>query len=213
MPLLVNFGAGLIISYLIGSLPTAYIAGRLYKGIDIRLYGSGNVGTTNAFRMLGRGPGLVVFIIDILKGVLPTVLVADVLGLDKVLYRVFLGVTAVVGHNWTVFLRFKGGKGIATSLGLLIGLTIKIESIRLVLGACFLVWVVVFVMTGFVSLASLITAAVLPILMLVSSQSFELVSLGVVICFFVFLRHRSNIKRLLAGQESKVIFFSDKRGK
>ena len=208
---ILNFSLGFLISYLIGAFPTAYIAGRLYKGIDIRLYGSGNVGATNAFRVLGKGPGLVVFVIDILKGILPVCLVADLLGLDQVLYRVLLGAMAVVGNNWTVFLQLKGGKGIATSLGVLIGLTIKIITIRMVLAGTMLVWAVVFFVTGFVSLASLIAAAVLPVFMLASTQTFELTSLGVVFCIFVFLRHRSNIKRLLTGQESRVNLFSKKK--
>jgi len=210
MPLLLKIILSVVASYFIGAIPTAYIIGKAYKKIDIRLYGSGNVGATNAFRVLGRWPGMAVLVIDALKGIIPVTIVADVLGLDGIFYRVLLGAVAVVGHNWTVFLQFKGGKGIATSLGVLIGLTIKIVAIRPVLFFTILTWLVVFLATGFVSLASMIAAMVLPILMVISSQPLELVSLGIIFCVFVIFRHRPNIKKLLAGEESRVNFFFKK---
>ncbi|HBG61500.1 MAG: acyl-phosphate glycerol 3-phosphate acyltransferase [Omnitrophica WOR_2 bacterium GWF2_38_59] len=195
---------GIIISYFIGSIPTAYIYGKLYKGIDIREHGSGNAGATNVFRVLGKIPGIIVLVIDILKGVLPVVIVADVLGSTQVIERILFAVCAVCGHNWTIFLNFKGGKGIATSLGVLIGLTIKIASIRIVLILTVLSWLVSFAITGIVSLSSIIAGTFLPVIMVFSGQSFEIICLGVVFCIFVTLRHRPNIKRLLAGKEPKV---------
>ena len=194
---------GIIISYFIGSIPTAYIYGKLYKGIDIREHGSGNAGATNVFRVLGKIPGIIVLVIDILKGVLPVVIVA-VLGSTQVIERILFAVCAVCGHNWTIFLNFKGGKGIATSLGVLIGLTIKIASIRIVLILTVLSWLVSFAITGIVSLSSIIAGTFLPVIMVFSGQSFEIICLGVVFCIFVTLRHRPNIKRLLAGKEPKV---------
>jgi len=210
MLLLLKILLSLVISYLIGSIPTAYIIGKLYKKIDIRLYGSGNVGATNAFRVLGKGPGIAVLVIDAFKGIIPTTIVADALGLEGVLYRVVLGVVAVAGHNWTVFLQFKGGKGIATSLGVLIGLTIKIAAIRPVLFFSILSWLAVFLTTGFVSLSSIVAAILLPVLMVISNQPLELVSLGIIFCVLVIIRHRPNIKKLLSGEESRVSFFSKK---
>jgi len=195
---------GIIISYFIGSIPTAYIYGKLYKGIDIREHGSGNAGATNVFRVLGKIPGIIVLVIDILKGVLPVVIVADVLGSTQVIERILFAVCAVCGHNWTIFLNFKSGKGIATSLGVLIGLTIKIASIRIVLILTVLSWLVSFAITGIVSLSSIIAGTFLPVIMVFSGQSFEIICLGVVFCIFVTLRHRPNIKRLLAGKEPKV---------
>ncbi len=112
----------------------------------------------------------------------------------------------VVGHNWTVFLQFKGGKGIATSLGVLIGLAIQFESLRIVLAVTLLAWVVPFLISGYVSLSSMIAAVVLPIVMLMTRQSLELLGLGFVFCVFILLRHIPNIKRLLAGQERQVNF-------
>lgn len=193
-----------IASYLIGSIPTAYIFGRLIKKIDIRQHGSGNVGATNAFRILGKGPGSFVLLIDILKGAVVTSLVADLFGLTDPLMRVLLGIVVVCGHNWTVFLNFKGGKGIATSLGVLVGLTIAIASIRPVVLYTFLSWVLAFLLSGYVSLSSIVAAVVLPILTLVFPQPFAVVMLSVILCVFVVLRHRPNITRLLEGKESKV---------
>ncbi len=192
------------ISYFLGAIPTAYIAGRLLKDIDIRKHGSGNVGATNVFRVLGKGPGIVVLVLDILKGGVAVALVGDIFALNQVWHRVFLALVVVAGHNWTVFLDFKGGKGIAASLGALIGLTIKIAAIRSVLLFTLLIWLAVFLPTGFVSLASIAAAVFLPIIMALTNQTFPLVVLGVIFCIFVVLRHRPNIKRLWEGQESRV---------
>lgn len=192
------------ISYFLGAIPTAYIAGRLLKSIDIRKHGSGNVGATNVFRVLGKWPGIIVLVLDILKGVVAVTLVGDMFGLTAVGQRVLLALVAVVGHNWTVFLDFKGGKGIATSLGALIGLAIKIAFIRPVLFFTLLAWLAVFLATGFVSLASIVAAVFLPIIMALTGQEFPLVVLGVILCVFIVVRHRPNIKRLWDGQESRV---------
>src|SRR3989338_5088795 len=124
---------GIILAYLTGSIPTAYIFGRMSKGIDIRQHGSGNVGATNVFRVLGKWPGTVVLMLDILKGTIAAAVVPDMLGLTGVLHRAALALAVVCGHNWTVFLKFKGGKGVATAFGVLIGLTIRIAVIRPVL--------------------------------------------------------------------------------
>lgn len=196
------FGLGL--SYFLGSIPTAYIFGKLYKGLDIREYGSKNIGATNVFRVLGKGPGSVVLVLDILKGVLAVVVISSLVRLDGVVFYILFGVAAVCGHNWTVFLNFKGGKGVATSLGVLIGLTIQIASLRLVLVGVILVWAAVFLFTGYVSLASMIAVVFLPFFMLFFTQSLALVILGIVFCIFVILRHRPNIQRLLHRKESRV---------
>lgn len=205
IPLLKVAGA-VIVSYLIGSIPTAYIFGRALKGIDIRQHGSGNVGATNAFRILGKGPGTAVLLLDVLKGAIVTSLVADLFGLTDPLMRVLLGIVVVCGHNWTVFLNFKGGKGIATSLGVLIGLTIAIASIRPVVLYTFLSWILAFVISGYVSLASIIASIALPILALIFPQPIAVSMLSVILCVFVVLRHRPNITRLLEHKESKVRF-------
>lgn len=196
----------LVICYLVGSIPTAYIFGYILKRIDIRQYGSGNVGATNAFRVLGKGPGFFVLFLDVLKGVIATTFIPNMLGLTHTILLVILGLIVVAGHNWTIFLDFKGGKGIATSLGVLIGLTIKISVIRPVLFLSLLIWAGIFLLTGFVSLASIIAATLLPVLMCAFNQPFEVIILGVIFCVFIILRHRTNIHRLLEGSESRVNF-------
>ena len=203
---LLNIVVSLIVCYLIGSIPTAYWMGRFCKGIDIRQYGSGNVGATNAFRVLGKVPGTIVLLIDVLKGAIAATIVGDLFGLEHVWQRVLLAVVVVAGHNWTIFLNFKGGKGIATSLGVLIGLTIKISFLRPILLISVLIWLMIFSLSGFVSLASMVSAIVLPFLMVGFNQPLEMVVLGIIFCVFVVLRHRSNIKKLLSGKESRADF-------
>lgn len=199
-----KFVLGLVMSYLLGSIPTAYLLGRALKGIDIREHGSGNVGATNVFRVMGKGPGVIALLGDILKGVLAVAVVPDLLGLTGIMHRVAMALMVVIGHNWTVFLNFQGGKGIATSLGVLIGLTIRVAAIRPVLLGTVSVWATSFILTGFISLASLIASFFLPMIMVWTNQPIEMICLGVIFCVFVTLRHRPNIKRLLAGQEPQV---------
>lgn len=201
-----NILLGVVVSYLLGSIPTAYIFGRVLKGIDIRQHGSGNVGATNAFRILGKGPGTLVLLLDVLKGVLAITVVGNFFQFDQIILRILLCVAVVVGHNWTVFLNFKGGKGIATSLGVLIGLAIQYEMLRPVLGLTLGTWIVVFLISGYVSLSSLVAALMLPLSMLWTRQPKEVLGLGILFCVFVFVRHASNIQRLLAGQERQVNF-------
>lgn len=195
---------GIILAYLTGSIPTAYIFGRMSKGIDIRRYGSGNVGATNVFRVLGKGPGTAVLMLDILKGAIAVAVVPDMLGLTGVLHRVTLALAVVCGHNWTVFLKFKGGKGVATAFGVLIGLTFRIAVIRPVLLWTLLVWLACFLITRIVSVASIAAATGLPIIMALTGQEITVVCLGIIFCIFVVLRHKANIKRLFAGQEPRV---------
>jgi glycerol-3-phosphate acyltransferase PlsY len=192
-----------VLGYLIGSIPTAYIFGKLLKGIDIRQHGSGNVGATNAFRILGKGPGTAVLLIDIIKGVIPVVIVAGLLA-PSVWGHIIAAVAVVCGHNWTCFLNFKGGKGIATTLGVLIGLTLVIPEARPAVALCVLSWALCFAVTGIVSLSSLVAAVLLPVLMLVFDVPGALVVLCILFCMFVVLRHRPNIHRLLIGQEPAV---------
>lgn len=199
-----NLAIGIILSYFIGAIPTAYIWGKITKNIDIRKHGSGNVGATNVFRVLGKGAGISVLLIDIAKGVIPTVFIADFLSLGDTLLRMLLGLVAVCGHNWTIFLGFKGGKGIATSLGLLIGLAIKVAAFKIVLLLTVLVWILCFLLSRYVSLSSMLASIMLPIFMIINNLSFEMVMFGIFICLLVIFRHRPNIKRLLTGQEHRV---------
>ena len=199
---------GIIASYLIGSVPTAYIFGRLLKGIDIRKFGSGNVGATNALRVLGKGPGAAVLILDILKGFIVVVYLGDFIIARSALIstealRIILGLSCISGHNWTVFLQFKGGKGVATTLGVLLGLSVKIVGVKLIL-AIALTWFVVFLIARIVSVASVATGIAIPIYMLIFKQSLILILSGALLCIFIILRHVSNLKRFFQGKEKRL---------
>ena len=201
----------LLSSYLIGSIPCAYIFGRLLKGIDIRKFGSGNVGATNAMRVLGRGPGISILFLDILKGYIAVTLLADFLiwripNLSEAALRVILGLSCIIGHSWTVFLGFKGGKGVATSLGVLLGLAVKIGSLKLVLGLIILTWLIIFIITRIVSIASVLAAIAMPIYMILFRESNILIFTSLIICIFIILRHTSNLKRIIQGKEPRLTF-------
>ena len=201
----------IILSYLIGSIPTAYIFGRIVKGVDIRKHGSGNVGATNAFRALGAGFGITVLLLDALKGLVCVVNISDFilsrgLGLNPLMLRVILGLTAVAGHSWTVFLNFKGGKGMAITLGVLVGLSIKFPVLRIILLAEIALWLAVFLSSRIVSLASIISAITFPIFFIIFRQSPYLVLMSLILSLLIVFRHKSNISRLLRGEESRINF-------
>lgn len=198
-----------IFSYLLGSIPVGYILGRVLKGIDVRCFGSGNFGATNVFRVISPTAGAIVLILDILKGLIAVTVIGDfvlhsVPEADQILVRLVLGICAVCGHNWTAFLKFKGGKGVATSTGVLLGLSLKIPQLGLIVGLCLGVWVIVLLISGFVSLSSIVASISLPVFILVFNQPFELLIFGVALCLFVVYRHKSNIHRLLRGEEGKI---------
>lgn len=203
--------AGISVSYLLGSIPTAYLFGRLLKGIDIRKFGSGNVGAANAMRVLGRGTGIAVLIIDAFKGFAAVTFLADFVianagGISAQLLRIILGLACICGHNWTVFLNFKGGKGVATTLGVLLGLAFNIAGLKFVVAGAVLTWFLIFFITSIISLTSIVTAAALPIYMVIFKQSLSMISLGLLLSLFVILRHKSNLKRLMQGKEPRTTF-------
>ncbi len=200
---------GILISYLIGSLPTAYIFGRALKGIDIRKFGSGNVGATNALRVLGKPVGITVLILDILKGFVAVVFLGDILaariiGIPELTARIILGFSCICGHNWTIFLKFKGGKGMATTLGVLLGLAVKVTGLKTVFGLVLLTWLVVFIIARIVSLASILSVMALPVYMLLFKQPCILIYASLLLSIFIILRHKANINRLFQGKESRL---------
>jgi glycerol-3-phosphate acyltransferase PlsY len=197
------------ISYLIGSIPTAYIFGRLLKGIDIRNFGSGNVGATNAMRVLGKPAGISVLLIDILKGFLVVVGVGAVFAprisiLSPQTLSLILGLAAICGHSWTIFLGFRGGKGVATTFGVLLGLALKIPGLYFVILLLILVWVAVFAVARIISVASVITALALPIFIFYFRPSRALGALSLLLSVIVILRHKSNLKRVFRGEEKRL---------
>ena len=201
--------AGIVIveAYLLGSIPCGYLAGRL-SGVDVRQHGSGNIGATNVLRVLGKPWGFAVFFADALKGFvavrLAIYLAAQTAATTAYteFYAILAAAACVAGHSFPVWLRFKGGKGVATSAGSLAGVT------PIAAFSIFVVWLVVFTTTRYVSLASIIAAIALPVVV-AGLVAMELTR-GVVLFYFSVLmtslvvwRHRSNISRLLKGTEPR----------
>lgn len=193
---------GVIIAYLAGSIPSAYIAGKL-KGVDLRQHGSGNLGATNVVRVLGPKIGGVVFLADFLKGFLPVYFLPMYTEtLRPGLWALVYGAAAILGHVKPIFLLGKGGgKGVATAGGVFMALAVVPVLITQV------VWVLVFYFTRYVSLASLIGAAVLPIAMLAwyRDPRSPVFIASVIIAVFVFWTHRANIGRLRRGEEHRFV--------
>ena len=186
----------LILGYLLGSIPSGWLAGRWLKGIDLRELGSGSTGATNVLRQVGKGPALVVFLIDVGKGA-AAVLIARALGQGDWI-QVLAGLTALAGHIWPVWLGFKGGKAVATGLGMFLGLAWPVGL------ASFGVFMAVFSLSRLVSLASVLAAITLPLLMAAGSGSKANLVVALVAMLLVLWRHRSNIQRLLNGTEPKL---------
>lgn len=202
---------GILISYLLGSIPTAYLFGRILKGIDISNFGSGNVGATNALRVLGKGPGITVLILDTLKGYVAVVFLGNIIApnlasISDTAVRILLCLSVVLGHNWTVFLKFKGGKGMATTLGVLAGLALNVTGLKLIFALVILTWLAVFMITRIVSLASILAGISLPILVALFKESAILRFTSIILALFILLRHKSNLKRLFQGKEPRLNF-------
>ena len=186
----------LLLGYLLGSIPSGWLAGRWLKDIDLRELGSGSTGATNVLRQVGKGPALVVFLIDVGKGA-AAVLIARALGLGDWI-QVLAGLTALAGHIWPVWLGFKGGKAVATGLGMFLGLAWPVGL------ASFGVFMAVFSLSRLVSLASVLAAITLPLLMAAGSGSKANLVVALVAMLLVLWRHRSNIQRLRNGTEPKL---------
>ena len=186
----------LAIGYLLGAIPNGYLAGRWLKGIDLRQCGSGSTGATNVLRNVGKGPALVVFLLDVGKGAL-AVLLAKQVGLNDWL-QVLAGLAALAGHIWPVWLGGKGGKAVATGLGLFLGLAWPVGLASL---GIFLAVISIF---RIVSLSSVSAAMALPVLMMATHQNTASITVSVVAMLLVLWRHRSNIERLIAGTEPKI---------
>ena len=195
----------IICAYLIGSFPTAYVFVKIVKRTDIREHGSGNVGATNAARVIGKGPALVVFVIDFLKGTITVTLLPYLL--SKLFFQtggfgshvvILSGAAVIAGHIWTIFLKFKGGKGVATTAGVMAGLAPVILLFGLI------VWIIIFIIWHYVSLASLCAAVLLPVLSVILGKNLDFVIFSSVLCLVGVYAHRLNIKRLIQGNEKKL---------
>ncbi|MDO8885306.1 glycerol-3-phosphate 1-O-acyltransferase PlsY [Candidatus Oleimmundimicrobium sp.] len=207
------------VSYLIGSISFALLIGKGFYGIDIREQGSGNLGATNTFRVLGITPGILVLICDILKGVVSVGLASLFFRDAPTLFNSFLqtgtsfasysmldstvivaaGFAVIAGHNWSIFLRFSGGKGMATTTGVLLVIAPKIVF------ALFLIWLIVFALTRYVSLSSVIVAATFPFFMIYFYRgNYPYIAFSLIDAVVTIYKHRSNMKQLLKGKESKI---------
>lgn len=202
-----------LLSYLIGSIPFGYLIG-LMHGVDIRTLGSGNIGATNVFRTLGRKPGIFTFVLDVMKGVAAVSVVPSAVALcagaeAPVFTAVLCGAAVMLGHMFPLYLGFKGGKGVATGLGIAIGLAPHTALVAL------LVWIVAFVVTRYVSVGSCLaalTVAVAPWFLDNDPRLHCIVpALLVLLGTLVIVKHRSNIKRLFAGTENRFAFTAAQR--
>ena len=198
----VNLLLAVVIGYLIGGIPTGIWIGRAVKGVDPRTVGSGSSGATNVSRLLGKQWAVVVLLLDALKGFLPVLFVASLLsdGTDATNIRVATAIGAVIGHVFTPYANFRGGKGIATAAGAMLALDPKAVAIALV------VWLLVFVPFRRVSVASLCAALSLPIaIMVLGNRPTSIQVASIILCLFLVFTHRQNIQRLIAGREKPIV--------
>jgi glycerol-3-phosphate acyltransferase PlsY len=200
-------------SYLLGSIPFALVIAKAH-GKDLRSIGSGNIGATNLSRALGRKWAYFCFVLDVLKGLLPMLaiirLVSSPLGIAELFLWLAVGCAAILGHIFPVYIKFKGGKGVATSLGVALGLW---PYYTICASFAFVVWTAVVLLSRYVSLASIAASVAFPVALILAialtpgwnfADLWPLLTAATAIPLMVILRHRENIKRLIAGTESKV---------
>ncbi len=192
------------VSYFLGSVPTGYLAGKA-RGVDVRTMGSGNIGATNAFRVLGKTAGIIVLLVDALKGFVaarwvPLLAVCFYPAASSQSEHLALaaGVAAILGHNFTCWLKFKGGKGIATSAGVVLAWA------PLACVTALILWGLVFALTRFVSLASITAALILPVAVWYWNGSLTMTLVMTALSVLAIYKHKGNIKRLLSGAESRI---------
>ena len=191
----------ILLAYLVGSIPFGLILSKLFAKRDIRSAGSGNIGATNVMRVLGKKLGVLTLMFDILKGAI-FVILAEVVTHSEI-WTSLAGLAAFLGHLYPIYLKFRGGKGVATSVGIFLFLAPYALLVDIV------IFLLVVYQTRYVSLGSIIAAALLPVILLVFSYSYVYVILAVIMGGFIILRHRDNIQRLKQGRETK---FGEKKG-
>jgi len=194
-----NFPAAafIIVSYLVGAIPFGLIFGRTMGGVDVRTVGSGNIGATNVLRGAGKTAALLTLFADALKGFIPVLLAARIFSYDTV--TALCGIAAIAGHNFPVYLRFKGGKGVATSFGVVFAVAPWTGLV------CLLTWGIAAAVWRYSSLSALIAFALYPLITFaLHGDSRQLSLLSIFVFGMIYLRHRENIKRLIAGTETKI---------
>lgn len=193
-----------VISFLLGSIPSGYVICRVFKNIDIRKYGSGNIGATNVYRVCGGFFATIVLILDILKGFIPVFISKNILHFPSPV-SIITGLLATSGHIFSIFLKGKGGKGVATSFGVIIGL-FPLSAL-----SSFIIWFIILLVSHIVSVASIIAGFFLPLLIYIFYKDISLTIFGVIIFFFIVYTHRENIKRLKKGKENRIILPWEKK--
>lgn len=190
-------GLALLASYLLGAIPTSYLAGKFFRGIDLRQHGSGNLGATNLYRTLGAKFAVPVALFDMAKGAVPVLVIAPLVSSSRY-FAVLCGIMAVLGHVFSVFVHFRGGKGVATASGVMLGLTPWAVLVALA------VWLIVLRLSGYVSLGSMVGAIVLPVAAwFLHPLQRDIIWIQVLVALAIIWLHRANIKRLLAGTENR----------
>lgn len=184
----------ILLAYVIGSIPSGYWIGKIFYGVNLKKEGSKNIGATNAYRVLGKKAGIIVFLCDVIKGA-----VAASLGSFSSDVAVYCALAALIGNNWSIFLKFKSGKGVACGLG---AFTYLCPYATL---AAFVVWLLVFLWKKIVSLASIISVPFVPLVMYLANKPWQYVLLSVFAGMLVIIKHKSNIKRLINGEEKQII--------
>lgn len=197
----------LLFCYLIGAVPFAFILTRLITGKDVRQFGSGNVGATNATRVMGLKFGIVVAIADILKGFF-AVFVAQLLlpGNLPEYFLLMAAIMAIIGHNWSIFLKFSGGRGVAATFGVLL----KLFPLSFIIFT--IIWLTIVVLTRYVSLASISAAISVPLSVYLLKGNYYNFIFALILAFFVIIRHQSNIRRLIHGRENRMKWPPGKKG-
>jgi len=190
----------LFLGYLLGSFPSGYLAGRIIKGVDIRSLGSGSTGATNVLRHIGKRAAITVFLIDVLKGILSILLVKNLLLNDS--WQVAMGLSTLIGHIWPVWLNWKGGKAVATGLGIFLGLSWQVGLATLG------VFILMLTLFRIVSLSSVTASIALPLIMFLSFNNSDIslpfLVISLLAMTLVIWRHRENIIRLIKGKEPKI---------
>lgn len=197
----INYSLLIVCCYLVGSIPFGFLIVKWVRGLDIRQVGSGNIGATNVTRILGKPWGWTCFGLDFLKGFVATFILSSMffdINADWVLPQLLATIAVVSGHNWTCFLKFKGGKGVATAAGSLFGMT------PLVVLTCLLIWIVVLLFSKMVSLSSIVASLCLPLLMWYFDQPQMYFILSCLLALVSLYRHKDNIKRIWQGTENKI---------
>ncbi len=200
---------GLILAYLLGAVPFGYIVAKYWGKIDIRKEGSGNIGATNALRTMGKKAGLSVLILDLLKGVIAAAVLGKLFyqsntNINQITYIYILGLMVICGHIWPIFLLFRGGKGVSTTVGVLIGLMFYDVKFGLILLIAFSIWLLVVYISKCVSLGSLSAAVFLPVGLIIFIRSVPALIFGIMTASIVIYSHRQNIHRLLTQTEKKI---------